>query len=115
MGHLPLPLPFCPPPRLPCPLPLALQVVDHERSDLQESAMRLVRQLAEYTITLKQLEDNLLARLAASQVWAGSCPPAVCCRASCAVHAVCAACAVDRIAATAAARGQAEAPDCVWC
>jgi len=45
-----------------------LQVVDHERSDLQESAMRLVRQLAEYTITLKQLEDNLLARLAASQV-----------------------------------------------
>lgn len=30
--------------------------------------MRLVRQLAEYTISLKQLEDNLLARLAASQV-----------------------------------------------
>lgn len=42
-------------------------VVDHERSDLQESAMRLVRQLAEYTISLKSLEDNLLARLAASQ------------------------------------------------
>lgn len=29
--------------------------------------MRLVRQLAEYTISLKELEDNLLARLAASQ------------------------------------------------
>ncbi|KAL4450636.1 hypothetical protein ABPG77_000992 [Micractinium sp. CCAP 211/92] len=42
-------------------------VVDHERSDLQESAMRLVRQLAAYTISLKELEDNLLARLAASQ------------------------------------------------
>jgi dynein heavy chain len=41
--------------------------VDHERPDLQETAMRLVRQLAEYTISLKELEDNLLARLAASQ------------------------------------------------
>lgn len=30
--------------------------------------MQLVRQLAEYTISIKQLEDNLLARLAASQV-----------------------------------------------
>lgn len=30
--------------------------------------MRLVRQLAAYTISLKELEDNLLARLAASQV-----------------------------------------------
>ena len=30
--------------------------------------MRLVHQLAEYTIALKQLEDSLLARLAASQV-----------------------------------------------
>lgn len=29
--------------------------------------MRLVRQLAEYTISLMELEDNLLARLAASQ------------------------------------------------
>lgn len=42
-------------------------MVNHERPDLQESAQALVRQLAEYTITLKQLEDNLLARLAASQ------------------------------------------------
>ncbi|EFN51784.1 hypothetical protein CHLNCDRAFT_37234 [Chlorella variabilis] len=42
-------------------------VVDHERSDLQKDAMRLVHQLAEYTIALKQLEDSLLARLAASQ------------------------------------------------
>ena len=42
-------------------------MVDHERPDLQETAMRLVRQLAEYTISLKELEDNLLARLAASQ------------------------------------------------
>lgn len=43
-------------------------VVDHERPDLQESAQRLVRQLGEYTITLRRLEDDLLARLAASQV-----------------------------------------------
>ena len=49
------------------PSPSAAQVVDHERPDLQESATALVRQLAEYTISLKQLEDNLLARLAASQ------------------------------------------------
>lgn len=41
--------------------------MDHERPDLQESATALVRQLAEYTITLKGLEDALLARLAASQ------------------------------------------------
>ena len=41
--------------------------------------MRLVRQLAEYTITLKQLEDNLLARLAASQVqFHPACLPAAC-------------------------------------
>lgn len=33
--------------------------------------MRLVRQLAEYTISLKELEDNLLARLAASQASRG--------------------------------------------
>lgn len=38
------------------------QVVDHERPDLQEHATALVRQLAEYTITLKDLENNLLAR-----------------------------------------------------
>ena len=56
------------PPTLLLPSLLPPQIVDHERSDLQESATRLVRQLAEYTITLKQLEDNLLARLAASQV-----------------------------------------------
>ncbi len=37
-------------------------MVDHERPDLQEHATALVRQLAEYTITLKELEDNLLAR-----------------------------------------------------
>lgn len=42
-------------------------VVDHERPELQETATSLVRQLAEYTISLKALEDNLLARLAASQ------------------------------------------------
>ena len=38
------------------------QVVDHERPDLQEQATALVRQLAEYTITLKDLEDGLLSR-----------------------------------------------------
>lgn len=56
-----------------CPLLRAarLQVVNHERPDLQDSAMRLVRELAQYTIQLKELEDNLLARLAASQVGAG--------------------------------------------
>ena len=41
--------------------------MDHERADLQESATALVRQLAEYTISLKGLEDALLARLAASR------------------------------------------------
>jgi hypothetical protein len=48
-------------------------VVDHERPDLQEQASALVRQLAEYTITLKELEDNLLFRLANAQVggWNG--------------------------------------------
>ena len=44
------------------------EVVDHERPDLQEQARSLVRQLGEYTITLKELEDNLLQRLANSQV-----------------------------------------------
>ncbi|KAK9808985.1 hypothetical protein WJX72_007373 [[Myrmecia] bisecta] len=42
-------------------------VVAHERPDLQEQAAALVRQLGEYTITLKDLEDNLLMRLANSQ------------------------------------------------
>eukprot|EP00879_Flechtneria_rotunda_P029616 GHRR01032042.1.p1 GENE.GHRR01032042.1~~GHRR01032042.1.p1 ORF type:complete len:1612 (+),score=608.41 GHRR01032042.1:122-4837(+) len=42
-------------------------VVDHERPDLQEQAAALVRQLAEYTITLKELEDSLLFRLANAQ------------------------------------------------
>ncbi|KAI3434555.1 hypothetical protein D9Q98_002628 [Chlorella vulgaris] len=42
-------------------------VVNHERPDLQEGAIQLVKQLAAYTIDLKQLEDSLLARLAASQ------------------------------------------------
>ncbi|KAF6251999.1 flagellar outer dynein arm heavy chain beta [Scenedesmus sp. NREL 46B-D3] len=42
-------------------------VVDHERPDLQEQAGALVRQLAEYTITLKELEDSLLFRLANAQ------------------------------------------------
>lgn len=43
-------------------------VVAHERPDLQLAAAALVRQLAEYTITLTSLEDNLLMRLANSQV-----------------------------------------------
>ena len=47
---------------------LLAQVVDHERPDLQEQARSLVRQLGEYTISLKELEDNLLQRLANSQV-----------------------------------------------
>ena len=42
-------------------------VVGRERPDLQEQAATLVRQLGEYTITLKELEDSLLRRLAASQ------------------------------------------------
>lgn len=42
-------------------------VVDHERPELQESAQRLVRQLGDFTIQLRRLEDELLARLAASQ------------------------------------------------
>ncbi|DBB00312.1 TPA: Dynein beta chain, flagellar outer arm [Trebouxia sp. C0004] len=46
---------------------LLAQVVDHERPDLQEQARSLVRQLGEYIITLKELEDNLLQRLANSQ------------------------------------------------
>uniref|UniRef100_A0A061SKG9 Flagellar outer dynein arm heavy chain beta n=1 Tax=Tetraselmis sp. GSL018 TaxID=582737 RepID=A0A061SKG9_9CHLO len=42
-------------------------VVEKERPDLQEQSATLVRQLSEYTITLKELEDNLLFRLANSQ------------------------------------------------
>jgi dynein heavy chain len=42
-------------------------VVEHERPDLQEQAQILVKQLGEFTITLKSLEDNLLTRLANSQ------------------------------------------------
>jgi dynein heavy chain len=41
---------------------LLASVVDHERPDLQEQAGALMRQLAEYTITLKELEDSLLSR-----------------------------------------------------
>lgn len=43
-------------------------VVDHERPDLQDQAAQLVRQLNEYNITLKELEDNLLFNLANAQV-----------------------------------------------
>lgn len=42
-------------------------VVQHERPDLQEQAQALVKQLGDFTITLKELEDNLLFRLANSQ------------------------------------------------
>lgn len=42
-------------------------MVDHEQPELQESATSLVRALAGYTITLQELEDGLLARLANSQ------------------------------------------------
>jgi hypothetical protein len=47
---------------------LLAQVVNHERPDLQEQAAALVSQLGQYTITLKELEDSLLARLANAQV-----------------------------------------------
>lgn len=47
---------------------LLASVVDHERPDLQHAAAALVTQLAEYTITLTNLEDNLLSRLSNSQV-----------------------------------------------
>jgi dynein heavy chain, axonemal len=46
---------------------LLAQVVEHERPDLQEQAQALVKQLGEFTITLKTLEDNLLTRLANSK------------------------------------------------
>lgn len=47
---------------------LLASVVDHERPDLQQAAAALTAQLAEYTITLTGLEDNLLSRLSNSQV-----------------------------------------------
>ena len=47
---------------------LLASVVDHERPDLQHAAAALVTQLAEYTITVTNLEDNLLSRLSNSQV-----------------------------------------------
>lgn len=43
-------------------------MVDHERPDLQEQAAALVRQLNEYNITLMDLENSLLLRLANAQV-----------------------------------------------
>ena len=43
-------------------------VVDHERPDLQQAASALITQLAEYTVTLTGLEDNLLSRLSNSKV-----------------------------------------------
>ena len=46
---------------------LLAAVVAHERPDLQEQAAALVRQLADFTILLTSLEDNLLKRLASSQ------------------------------------------------
>lgn len=42
-------------------------VVAHERPELQQQASILTSQLAEYSITLKNLEDKLLAGLAASE------------------------------------------------
>ncbi|KAL4513647.1 hypothetical protein Ndes2526A_g04979 [Nannochloris sp. 'desiccata'] len=46
---------------------LLAAVVGHEAADLQAQAAALSAQLAEYTVTLEELEDGLLARLAASQ------------------------------------------------
>ena len=51
---------------------LLAAVVDHERADLQQAAAALVAQLGQYTITLTELENNLLARLADSQARAGA-------------------------------------------
>ncbi|KAL6747291.1 flagellar outer dynein arm heavy chain beta [Haematococcus lacustris] len=42
-------------------------VVEHERPDLQDQAAQLVRQLNEYNITLRELENSLLLRLANAQ------------------------------------------------
>ena len=47
---------------------LLAAVVVHEQPVLQEQAAALVRQLADFTLLLTSLEDNLLKRLAASQV-----------------------------------------------
>lgn len=47
---------------------LLAAVVVHEQPVLQEQAAALVRQLADFTVLLTSLEDNLLKRLAASQV-----------------------------------------------
>ena len=47
-------------------------VVEHERPDLQDQARQLVRQLNEYNITLTDLENSLLFRLANSQVGGGT-------------------------------------------
>lgn len=41
-------------------------MVDHEQPELQHTASQLVNALAGYVITLQQLEDSLLERLAAS-------------------------------------------------
>jgi dynein heavy chain, axonemal len=46
---------------------LLVAVVGHEAADLQAQAAALAAQLAQYTVTLQELEDGLLARLAASQ------------------------------------------------
>lgn len=48
---------------------LLAAVVLHERPDLQAQAAALVKQLADFTLLLTGLEDGLLKRLAASQVW----------------------------------------------
>lgn len=53
------------PPFVTLPPPRSPQV-GKERPDLQEQVATLSRQLGEYTITLKELEDGLLRRLAAS-------------------------------------------------
>lgn len=45
-----------------------LQVVAFERPDLQKQANDSIVQLSGYAVTLKQLEDDLLSRLAAAQV-----------------------------------------------
>lgn len=47
---------------------LLAAVVVHEQPALQEQAAALVKQLADFTLLLTSLEDNLLKRLAASQV-----------------------------------------------
>ena len=46
-------------------------VVGHERPDLQDAQAALVAELNGYTISLKDLEARLLARLAAAQVCVG--------------------------------------------